>query len=112
MRKQSSTNLSNEQLLNMHCGIAYTLSLIGGRWKPSIMARLLGGKVRYSELKRSISHVSERILILQLRELEKDGLVKRIVYAEVPPRVEYELTKRGLSMQPLLESLSEWGNTH
>ena len=112
MRKETSTNLSNEQLININCGIAYTLSLIGGRWKPSILARLLAGKVRYSDLKRSITNVSERILILQLRELEKDGLVKRTVYPQVPPKVEYELTETGLSMRPLLYSLSEWGNQH
>ena len=94
------------------CGMAYTLSLIGGRWKPGILWRLVTGKMRYSELRKSLPDVSERILVLQLRELEKDGLIKRIVYAEVPPRVEYELTQAGMSMKPMLKSISDWGVSH
>ncbi|MBW8686953.1 winged helix-turn-helix transcriptional regulator [Chitinophaga sp. B61] len=92
--------------------MAYTLDLIGGRWKPSILWALLDGKLRYSELKKNIPEVSERILVLQLRELEKDGLIKRKVYAEVPPRVEYELTNDGQSMKPMLQCISDWGEQH
>ena len=109
MRKSSSTNTRNKVIIDAHCGMAHTLSLIGGRWKPSIMCRLLEGRMRYNELRKGLTGVSERMLVLQLRELESDGLVKRIVYAEVPPRVEYELTADGHSMQELLESLSDWG---
>jgi DNA-binding HxlR family transcriptional regulator len=92
--------------------MAYTLDLIGGRWKPAILWALLGGKLRYSELKKNIPDVSERILVLQLRELEKDGLIKRLVYAEVPPRVEYELTNDGQSMRNMLQIISDWGTLH
>ena len=67
MRKQSSTNLENELLINGNCDMAYTLDLIGGRWKPSILWRLVSGPMRYSDLRRSLPAVSERILILQLR---------------------------------------------
>jgi DNA-binding HxlR family transcriptional regulator len=109
MKKENSTNTLNRKRLDAVCGSAYTLSLIGGRWKPSILCCLMGGKMRYNELRRSMPGASERILVLQLRELEKDGLVKRIVYAEVPPRVEYELTDAGLSMKSMLKSISEWG---
>lgn len=109
MRKQSSTNTRNKNAIDAHCGMAHTLSLIGGRWKPGILMRLLGGRQRYNELKKGLEGISERMLVLQLREMEKDGLIKRIVYAEVPPRVEYELTADGRSMQQLLESLSDWG---
>ncbi|AXY72509.1 transcriptional regulator [Paraflavitalea soli] len=109
MRKINSTNTRNKVTLDAHCGMAHTLSLIGGRWKPSIMCRLLEGRMRYNELRKGLTGVSERMLVLQLRELERDGLVKRIVYAEVPPRVEYELTADGRSMQELLKSLSDWG---
>jgi Predicted transcriptional regulators len=112
MRKESSTNTLNRKRLDAVCGTAYTISLIGGRWKASILYCLMGGKMRYNELRRSIAGASERILVLQLRELEKDGLIKRIVHAEVPPRVEYELTESGLSMKPILKSLSEWGNKY
>ncbi|MEO6287952.1 MAG: helix-turn-helix domain-containing protein [Dyadobacter sp.] len=109
MRKQSSVNLENELLINGNCGMAYTLDLIGGRWKPSILWRLFTGSKRYSELRRSMPNVSERILILQLREMESDGLIKRIVYPEVPPRVEYLLTPLGQSLDAVLAVLTEWG---
>jgi DNA-binding HxlR family transcriptional regulator len=112
MRKESSTNTLNRNKISDNCGMAYTLDVIGGRWKPTILWSLLNGKLRYSELKKSIPDVSERILVLQLRELEKDGLINRLVYAEVPPRVEYELTKDGASLQPMLQIISEWGDIH
>ena len=109
MRKENSTNTLNKKKIDEACGMAYTLSLIGGRWKPGILWRLITGKMRYNELRKALPDVSERILVLQLRELERDGLVKRIVYAEVPPRVEYQLTEAGLSMKPMLKSISDWG---
>ena len=112
MRKESSTNSLNEKNIHANCGMAYTLSLIGGRWKPNILWRLLDGPVRYSHLKRNIDGVTERILIAQLRELEADGLVQRTVFPEVPPRVEYQLTPLGFSIKPILENLSDWGLTH
>jgi DNA-binding HxlR family transcriptional regulator len=112
MRKENSSNAINGKQLRGDCGTAYTLSLIGGRWKPSILWRLLDGKLRYNELKKSITGISERVLVLQLRELENDHLVKRIVYPEVPPRVEYELTPLGWSMESMLQHISDWGNMH
>ncbi|WP_448636473.1 winged helix-turn-helix transcriptional regulator [Pedobacter panaciterrae] len=90
--------------------MAYTLDLIGGRWKPTILWRLLNcGSLRYSKLRKSMPNISERILILQLRELENDGLVSRMIYPEVPPRVEYKLTELGLRLEPVLRLLSDWG---
>ena len=112
MRKETSTNLVNEKRLNRYCGIAYTLQIIGGRWKASILSWLISGKMRYNELHRAIPDVSGRILVLQLRELERDGVIKRIVHPEVPPRVEYELTTLGKSMRPILKVLSDWGETY
>lgn len=112
MRKENSSNAINEKQLRGDCGTAYTLSLIGGRWKPTILWRLLDGKLRYNELKKSITGISERVLVLQLRELENDHLVKRVVYPEVPPRVEYELTPLGWSMEALLQHISDWGTLH
>ena len=109
MRKESSTNSLNRNMIREHCGMAFTLSLVGGRWKPSILCRLLHAKMRYSELRKQLPDVSERMLVLQLRELENDGLVRRLVYAEVPPRVEYELTEAGISLKPVLNSMSDWG---
>jgi len=112
MRKKSSTNLENELLINGNCGMAYTLDLIGGRWKPSILYKLLKGSTRYSQLRKAMPAVSERILILQLRELESDGVISRTIYPEVPPRVEYELTALGKSLEPVLRVLSDWGDAN
>lgn len=112
MRKQNSTNTQNEQIINSTCGMAYTLSILGGRWKPAILCRLSNGTMRYGELKKDIEGISERMLVAQLRELETDGIVERIVYAEVPPRVEYRLTKLGNSLTPVLSAMSKWGDMH
>ncbi|MBZ4190864.1 winged helix-turn-helix transcriptional regulator [Niabella beijingensis] len=110
MRKANSTNSINEDNLVRNCGVVYALSMIGGRWKPAILFSLLEGKMRYNELLKSIPGVSERMLVAQLRELEAHGLVNRIVYAEVPPRVEYELTALGRSAEAMLLGISGWGN--
>jgi DNA-binding HxlR family transcriptional regulator len=112
MRKESSTNSLNEKKLREVCATVYTLSIIGGRWKPTILHILLHGKQRFSQLRDILPNISERMLSQQLKELEKDGIITRIVHAEVPPRVEYELTADGLSMQQMLRSISEWGVTH
>jgi DNA-binding HxlR family transcriptional regulator len=109
MRKTTSTNTINSQNLNESCGTANALSLIGGRWKLTIIWRLANGKMRYGALRDSIPLISERMLVQQLRELERDGLVTRIVYPQVPPRVEYEVTENSLELIPIIQSLSEWG---
>ncbi|WGQ10976.1 helix-turn-helix domain-containing protein [Pedobacter gandavensis] len=112
MRKETSTNAINEKQINDSCGMAYSLSVLGGRWKPAILCRLMHKTMRYSDLKNSIDQISERMLVSQLRELEADQVVKRTVYPIVPPRVEYELTELGLSMKPMLKAMSDWGNMH
>lgn len=93
------------------CPVEATLELIGGKWKGIVLYYLLDGRLRFSELQRKIGCVTQRMLTKQLRELESSGLVNRIVYAEVPPRVEYELTKAGQSLEPILAALKEWGET-
>ncbi|RPD38100.1 winged helix-turn-helix transcriptional regulator [Chitinophaga barathri] len=112
MRKQDSTNARNEASILRNCGMAYALNVIGGRWKPTILFSLLEGKMRYNELRKTIPGVSERMLVAQLRELEEHGLVRRNVFPEVPPRVEYELTELGHSTEPMLQCMSDWGNMH
>ncbi|MCX2449762.1 helix-turn-helix domain-containing protein [Pedobacter sp. PLR] len=112
MRKESSTNAINEKQIKDSCGMAYSLSVLGGRWKPAILCRLMYQTMRYSDLRNSIEQISERMLVSQLRELEADQVVKRTVYPVVPPRVEYELTALGLSMRPMLKAMSDWGNMH
>ena len=91
------------------CSVEATLGVIGGRWKGVVLYRLLEGKRRFGELRRKLPNCTPRMLTLQLRELEEDGLVKRTVYAEVPPRVEYELTAFGKSLEPILVGIRDWG---
>ena len=91
------------------CDVEATLSVIGGRWKPVLVCHLVGGRKRFGELRRLTPNPTERMITLQLRELEADGVVSRHVYAEVPPRVEYELTEFGRTLEPLLARMQEWG---
>lgn len=91
------------------CPIEIALDIIGGKWKGVILYRLLGGTKRFNELQKLCRNITQRTLTLQLRSLENDGLVKRTVYAEVPPRVEYTLTPLGASMEPIIQALFDWG---
>jgi DNA-binding HxlR family transcriptional regulator len=109
--KENSTNNINKQYIQ-ECNLSYAVCKIGGRWKLFILSKLKDEKLRFSELKRSISGITERMLTLQLRELEKESLVKRTVYAEVPPRVDYELTEIARELIPIWDALNEWGGKH
>ncbi|MEO1529175.1 MAG: helix-turn-helix domain-containing protein [Planctomycetota bacterium] len=93
------------------CPVEATLELIGGKWKGIILYYLLERRMRYSELHETIGCVSERMLTKQLRELESAGLVERIAYAESPPRVEYELTDVGRTLEPVVSTLKQWGES-
>lgn len=109
MRKKTSANYSNEKKLKDECSMIYTLSLISGRWKPILFWKLMENKMRFSEFKRAIPTISERMLASQLKEMEADKLIKKTIYKEMPPRVEYELTSLGKSLSPALLMLSVWG---
>jgi DNA-binding HxlR family transcriptional regulator len=87
------------------CAVEATLSVIGGVWKPVLVFHLLNGKLRFNALCRVTPLATPRMITLQLRELEADGIVKRIVFPEVPPKVEYELTELGQSLAPVLLSI-------
>ncbi|MBZ3935210.1 winged helix-turn-helix transcriptional regulator [Methanimicrococcus blatticola] len=91
------------------CPVEVTLQLIGDKWKVLILRELMPGKKRFGELQKSISNVSQRMLTQQLKAMEKDGLVNRVAYAEIPPRVEYSLTELGRSLEPILDSMNTWG---
>jgi len=110
-RKENSTNSINEQYIT-ECDLTYAICKIGGRWKLLILCKLEHGKLRFSEIRNQIKGITERMLTLQLRELEKAGLVKRTVYAEVPPRVDYELTEIASELIPIWKQLSNWGHKH
>lgn len=109
--KENSTNNINRQYIH-ECDLTYAVCKIGGRWKLLILDKLKDGKLRFSELRKAILGITERMLTLQLKELEKEGLVKRTVHAEVPPRVDYELTDIARELIPIWNVLSEWGGKH
>jgi DNA-binding HxlR family transcriptional regulator len=94
------------------CGVQTTLSVIEGHWKLPILFRLLDGTWRFGELRKHLPTATQRMLTLHLRELERDGLIHREVYREVPPKVEYSLTELGRSLEPLLRFMSEWGHAN
>jgi DNA-binding HxlR family transcriptional regulator len=94
------------------CPMEAALDLVGGKWKGVILFRISEKTRRFNELHRIVCKVTPRMLTKQLRELEADGLVRRTVYAEVPPRVEYDLTGKGQTLIPVLKMLMDWGAEH
>ena len=92
-----------------HCALDITMNYIGGKWKTVVLWYLRDDKKRFGELKKQIPQITEKMLSIQLKELEKDGIVGRKVYAEVPPKVEYFLTPEGKTLLPILEELAKWG---
>jgi len=94
------------------CPVETTLQLIGDKWKVLIIRDLLTGTKRFNELMRSVSGITQKVLTSHLRSMEAAGLVTRTVYAEVPPRVEYNLTETGFSLKPILDSMVIWGTTY
>ena len=94
------------------CPVETTLLLISDRWKVLILRDLLPGTKRFGELKKSIGHVTQKVLTANLREMEEKGLLTRKVYAEVPPRVEYTLTELGYSLKPILDAMEHWGTAY
>jgi len=106
----SPTQTCTPTLPGFTCGLAATLRVISGKWKPLILYFLAqGGPTRYGELRRAVRDVSDKMLIQQLKELEADGLVKRTDYREIPPRVDYALTPLGQSLAQALVPLCTWG---
>jgi DNA-binding HxlR family transcriptional regulator len=94
------------------CPVEATLDLIGGKWKGVVLWQLLQGTLRFSEIRRRVPSITPRMLTSQLRDLETDGFITRTVYAEVPPKVEYRLTARGHSLEPIVIALKAWGEAN
>lgn len=92
------------------CPVATTVMLIGNRWKLLIIRNLLVRPWRFNELRKSLEGISQKVLTDNLRSMEKDGIITRTAYPEVPPRVEYALSVLGESMRPILDSMAQWGN--
>ncbi len=95
------------------CPVEGTLALIGGKWKGVILYHLImGGTLRFNEIRRRLPNVTQRMLTNQLRELEANALIVREVYAQVPPRVDYTLSERGRSLEPVILALKNWGDSN
>lgn len=104
MRKNKDFNPNN-------CPVTYCLNRIGGKWKPVLIHLIRKGCNRFSMLQKAIPDISKQMLVNQLRELEDDNILQRIVYAEIPPRVEYTLTELGLSLLPVIDVMEQWGSS-
>ncbi|MGN7387117.1 winged helix-turn-helix transcriptional regulator [Sporosarcina sp. SAFN-015] len=95
------------------CKVEEALEIVVGKWKPIILLHLLHeGTKRFSELKRSMPGITQKMLTKQLRELEEEDIIQRVVYPQVPPKVEYSMTEYGRSLGPILEAMHEWGENH
>ncbi|SEN71094.1 DNA-binding transcriptional regulator, HxlR family [Mesobacillus persicus] len=95
------------------CQVEDALGILVGKWKPIILLYLLQqGTKRFSELKRSLPGITQKMLTKQLRELEDEDIIERVVYPQVPPKVEYSITEYGRTLEPILEAMHEWGKSH
>lgn len=110
--KVSSTYQMNREKLVDFCGMMYAVDILGGRWKLLILYKLQKKTLRFLELKKHLPGITDRMLTLHLRELEKNGLVNRVAYAEAPPRVEYNLTASARELIPVWLQLEKWGLAH
>ncbi|WNC16248.1 helix-turn-helix domain-containing protein [Brevibacillus brevis] len=94
------------------CPVEYTLDVIGGKWEGVLLYHLIEGPKRFNEFRKICPTITQRMLTLQLRELEEDGVVHREVYHQVPPKVEYSLTEFGRTLVPIILKMKEWGDTY
>lgn len=95
------------------CRVEDTLDILVGKWKPIILLYLLkNGTMRFNELKRSIPEITQKMLTKQLRELEEEEIINRVVYPQVPPKVEYSVTEYGKDLEPILQAMHEWSSRH
>lgn len=95
-----------------NCPITYSMKIIGGKWKPIIFMRLSQGVNRFGLLSRSIEGISKNMLTRELRDLEANGIINRKIFAEIPPKVEYSLTKKEKTLVPVFEKLNDWGTAN
>ena len=104
--------MTEETMRSYYCAIEATMAIIGGKYKVLIIYELIGKTLRYSELQRLLPIATPRMLSRQLKELEADGIIRRVLYPVVPPKTEYSLTELGESLVPIIEALSAWGKDY
>jgi DNA-binding HxlR family transcriptional regulator len=104
----------NKNFIPGNCPVGFTMNIIGGKWKPSIIYMIRTDRNRYSLLLKNITEISKQTLTNQLRELESDGIIERKIFAEIPPKVEYTITPYGSTLLPIIDSMSKWAreNSH
>ncbi|MCF2873246.1 MULTISPECIES: winged helix-turn-helix transcriptional regulator [unclassified Tenacibaculum] len=110
MRKKASTNFENEKFLEYDCPFMTTLRFIGKRWKPAVLWKINDGKVRFNQLKEALPYISDKMLANTVSELEADGIIEKLIFKEVPLRIEYKLTNFGLGILPVLSEMNKWGS--
>lgn len=91
------------------CPVTFTMKVIGGKWKPIVLFNISKENNRFGSLLKNIDGISKQMLTKQLRELENDGIINRVVFPEIPPRVEYEITEKGFGLLSVIESMKDWG---
>lgn len=106
--KESSTIQENKRLAIAHCPVTSVMEKIGGYWKPIIIYHLISGAKRYSEIKSAMPHITEKVLIQHLKQMEVDGLINRESKPVVPPHVTYSLTKSGQGLIPIIDAMATW----
>ncbi|MEL7004339.1 MAG: helix-turn-helix domain-containing protein [Bacteroidota bacterium] len=109
MKKDSSTNFENEKFLEYDCPFMATLRFIGKRWKPAVLWKIKNGNHRFNQLKTTLPYISDKMLANTLNEMEKDGILIKKIYEEIPLKTEYLVTQFGESLYPILETMNTWG---
>jgi DNA-binding HxlR family transcriptional regulator len=118
---ENNTNVENQEFNDRKifvfdeksCPVTATMKVLGGKWKPILINAIYHtSPARFGELKRSVIGITQSMLTQQLRELEEDGIIRRKIYAEIPPKVEYTLTEFGLTLSPVIQTMATWGNEY
>jgi len=110
MRKKTSSNFHNEKFLEYDCPFMTTLRFIGKRWKPAVVWKINEGDIRFKLIKESLPYISDKMLSATINELEADKIIEKKIFNEVPLRIEYNLTKFGETLLPVLSCMNEWGS--
>lgn len=104
--------MGHDEFLKANCPMIRTMAILGSKWKPVIIYKIGKKQLRFGQLAAQVSLISRKVLTEQLKELEEDGILKREAFGEIPPRVEYTLTEKGIDLLPILESLCAWNHKH